>query len=217
MTRFNSQAVVDWHHKQGRKNLPWQPKFSVDGIKSEANPYHVWLSEIMLQQTQVSTVIPYFQRFIQTFPTVADLANAPEDDVLHLWTGLGYYARARNLHKAAKQVVKLHAGKLTLDTVSHLAYRDKKEIDLTTKEYSLLVFMMLNKNKVLTRSSITQNVWGNSLDKDSNVIDVYIKKLRQKIEKKGTKPTIQSVRGVGYRLRDNSALEEFTKSLKEND
>ena len=121
--------------------------------------------------------------------------------------------RRTQKHKSTK----LHAGKLTLDTVTHLAYRDNKEIDLTTKEYSLLVFLMLNKNKVLTRSSITQNVWGDSLDKDSNVIDVYIKKLREKIEKKGTKPTIQSIRGVGYRLRDNSALEEFTKSLKEDE
>ena len=113
--------------------------------------------------------------------------------------------RRTQKHKSTK----LHAGELTLDTVTHLAYRDNKEIELTTKEYSLLMFLMINKNKVLTRNSITQNVWGEDLDKDSNVIDVYIKKLRSKIEKKGARSTIQSIRSVGYRLRDDSALEEF--------
>lgn len=113
--------------------------------------------------------------------------------------------RRTQKHKSTK----LHAGEVTLDTVTHLAYRDNKEIELTTKEYSLLMFLMLHKNKVLTRNSITQNVWREDIDKDSNVIDVYIKKLRSKIEKKGTRPTIQSIRSVGYRLRDDSALEEF--------
>jgi A/G-specific adenine glycosylase len=91
---FHSR-VLDWFDDHGRKDLPWQR-----GI----NPYRVWLSEIMLQQTQVKTVIPYFERFMATFPDVEALAAAPEDEVLHLWTGLGYYARARNLHKAAKYV-----------------------------------------------------------------------------------------------------------------
>ena len=88
-------AVLDWFDRHGRKDLPWQ-----QGI----TPYRVWVSEIMLQQTQVKTVIPYFERFMATFPDVQALADAPEDAVLHLWTGLGYYARARNLHRAAKQV-----------------------------------------------------------------------------------------------------------------
>ncbi|VDY63265.1 A/G-specific adenine glycosylase [Shimwellia blattae] len=96
-----SRQVLDWYDKYGRKTLPWQ---------QEKTPYKVWLSEVMLQQTQVATVIPYFQRFMARFPTVTDLANAPLDEVLHLWTGLGYYARARNLHKAARQVVDLHHG-----------------------------------------------------------------------------------------------------------
>ena len=87
------EQVVSWYHKQGRKHLPWQ---------QEKTPYRVWISEIMLQQTQVATVIPYYQRFMESFPTIIDLANAAEDTVLHHWTGLGYYARARNLHKAAK-------------------------------------------------------------------------------------------------------------------
>ncbi len=87
------KQVVSWYHQQGRKHLPWQ---------QNKTPYRVWISEIMLQQTQVATVIPYYQRFMASFPTITDLANADEDTVLHHWTGLGYYARARNLHKAAK-------------------------------------------------------------------------------------------------------------------
>jgi A/G-specific adenine glycosylase len=84
---------VRWFHVQGRKHLPWQ---------QNKTPYRVWISEIMLQQTQVATVIPYYIRFMESFPTITALANADEDMVLHHWTGLGYYARARNLHKAAK-------------------------------------------------------------------------------------------------------------------
>lgn len=92
---------MNWYHKQGRKHLPWQ---------QNKTPYSVWISEIMLQQTQVATVIPYYQRFMESFPTITSLANADEDNVLHHWTGLGYYARARNLHKAAKTIVNEHNG-----------------------------------------------------------------------------------------------------------
>ena len=88
--------VLEWFDQHGRHDLPWQYNRS---------PYRVWLSEIMLQQTQVATVIPYFMRFTERFPAVTDLAAASEDDVLHLWTGLGYYARARNLHRTAQHVV----------------------------------------------------------------------------------------------------------------
>ena len=88
--------VLEWFDQHGRHDLPWQHNRS---------PYRVWLSEIMLQQTQVATVIPYFMRFTERFPAVTDLAAASEDDVLHLWTGLGYYARARNLHRTAQLVV----------------------------------------------------------------------------------------------------------------
>ena len=90
-----ARALLTWYEKFGRKNLPWQQNKTL---------YGVWLSEVMLQQTQVATVIPYFERFIATFPNSTALANAPLDEVLHLWTGLGYYARARNLHKAAQKV-----------------------------------------------------------------------------------------------------------------
>lgn len=88
-----SQKIIEWYHVHGRKTLPWQ---------LDKTPYRVWVSEIMLQQTQVATVIDYYQRFMAKFPTILDLANAPDDEVMHLWTGLGYYARARNLHKTAK-------------------------------------------------------------------------------------------------------------------
>ncbi len=94
-------AVLAWFDQHGRKDLPWQQNI---------NPYRVWLSEVMLQQTQVKTVIPYFERFTRRYPTVTELADAELDEVLHLWTGLGYYSRARNLHRSAQQVVQDHAG-----------------------------------------------------------------------------------------------------------
>lgn len=94
MSKF-SEKVLIWFDQHGRKDLPWQQNI---------NPYRVWVSEIMLQQTQVKTVIPYFERFMQSFPTVEKLAAASQDDVLKHWSGLGYYARGRNLHKAAQMV-----------------------------------------------------------------------------------------------------------------
>ena len=88
-----AQRLLHWFDQHGRKDLPWQ---------QDINPYRVWLSEIMLQQTQVSTVMPYYQRMSKAYPDVHALAGAPLDEVLHQWTGLGYYARARNLHKTAQ-------------------------------------------------------------------------------------------------------------------
>lgn len=93
--------VVAWQKTHGRNSLPWQ---------NTRDPYRVWLSEIMLQQTQVSTVLAYYARFLQRFPHVAELAAAQTDDVLGLWSGLGYYSRARNIHRCAQQVVALHGG-----------------------------------------------------------------------------------------------------------
>ena len=105
MTDF-AQALLDWYDQHGRKALPWH---------RERSPYQVWLSEIMLQQTQVNTVIPYFERFLGRFPDVESLARAPLDDVLQHWSGLGYYARARNLHKAAQTVMKDFGGRFPED------------------------------------------------------------------------------------------------------
>jgi A/G-specific adenine glycosylase len=106
-------ALLAWFDLHGRKNLPWQ---------QNPVPYRVWVSEVMLQQTQVATVIPYFERFMARFLTVQSLAEAPEDEVLHLWTGLGYYARARNLRKCAQVLVSKHGGEFpaTLDAVMAL-------------------------------------------------------------------------------------------------
>lgn len=106
--RHFARQVIDWAADHGRHDLPWQ---------HDRTRYRVWVSEIMLQQTQVATVIPYYQRFMQSFPDVATLADASIDDVLDHWSGLGYYARGRNLHRAAREVVDNHAGDMptTLD------------------------------------------------------------------------------------------------------
>jgi A/G-specific adenine glycosylase len=99
-------VLLRWWDRHGRKDLPWQ---------QDPSPYRVWVSEIMLQQTQVATVERYYDRFMEAFPSVAALANADTDHVLHLWSGLGYYARARNLHRAAGIVHSQFGGKLPKD------------------------------------------------------------------------------------------------------
>ena len=103
--RFAHQ-VISWHRTQGRKDLPWQ---------RDPTPYRVWVSEIMLQQTQVVTVIPYYEAFMARFPEVNQLADAELDEVLHLWSGLGYYARARNLHRAAGLIRDQYGGRFPTD------------------------------------------------------------------------------------------------------
>ncbi|MFP4905238.1 A/G-specific adenine glycosylase, partial [Paraburkholderia sp. BR14261] len=103
--------LIAWQREHGRHDLPWQ---------NTRDPYRIWLSEIMLQQTQVSTVIPYYTRFLERFPTVEALAAAPDDDVMALWAGLGYYSRARNLHRCAQVVADTHGGKFP-QTVEALA------------------------------------------------------------------------------------------------
>jgi len=108
-----ADRLLAWHLRHGRHDLPWQHR---------PTPYRVWVSEVMLQQTQVSTVIPYFKRFISRFPTVGALANADLEVVLGQWSGLGYYARARNLHRAARVVRDEHRGRLprTADALRRL-------------------------------------------------------------------------------------------------
>lgn len=105
-----SNQLLNWFDRHGRKDLPWQ---------QQPSPYHVWLSEIMLQQTQVSTVINYYQRFTEQFPDIFTLAEASIDRVLALWTGLGYYARARNLHKTAQIIVENYNGEMP-DSIEQL-------------------------------------------------------------------------------------------------
>ncbi|MEQ1814686.1 MAG: A/G-specific adenine glycosylase [Candidatus Nitrotoga sp.] len=99
MSNFATR-IIHWHHQHGRHHLPWQG----------ADAYRVWLSEIMLQQTQVATVIPYYQRFVDRFPNLRDIAQASEEEVLEYWSGLGYYSRGRNLHRAAQQIMRQHGG-----------------------------------------------------------------------------------------------------------
>ena len=109
-----SERVLNWFDQHGRKDLPWQHPIT---------PYRVWISEIMLQQTQVATVIPYYEKFMASFPTLESLACAPIDNVLKHWSGLGYYARARNLHKAAQQIRDNHGSNFpdTLEAVTALS------------------------------------------------------------------------------------------------
>ena len=107
-----TEPVLDWYQQHGRKHLPWQMNIT---------PYRVWVSEIMLQQTQVTTVIPYYQRFLKRFPDIASLANATIDEVLQLWQGLGYYARARNLHRAAEIIRDDFQGRFPQELVQVMA------------------------------------------------------------------------------------------------
>ena len=101
-----SSRLIRWHRDHGRHNLPWQ---------NTRDPYRVWLSEIMLQQTQVATVIPYYEKFLARFPTLEALAAAPVEAVMGLWSGLGYYARARNLHACARAILREHGGEFSHD------------------------------------------------------------------------------------------------------
>ena len=112
MTDFSSRLIC-WQQQHGRHDLPWQ---------NTRDPYRIWLSEIMLQQTQVTTVIPYYARFLGRFPDIPTLAQAPIDAVLEHWAGLGYYARARNLHRCAQTLLAEHHGKFpeTADEIAQL-------------------------------------------------------------------------------------------------
>lgn len=107
-----ARTLLAWFDDHGRKDLPWQ---------QDRNPYRVWVSEIMLQQTQVATVIPYFERFMAAYPELPALAGADLDDVLAHWSGLGYYSRARNLHRAAQQIMEQHEGRFPNDLEAVIA------------------------------------------------------------------------------------------------
>ncbi|MHC5226215.1 A/G-specific adenine glycosylase [Ignatzschineria sp. LJL83] len=146
------EKLLEWFEREGRHDLPWKPqaKFS-----EKINLYRIWISEIMLQQTQVVTVIPYFERFMEAFPTPEDLASAPEEAVLKLWQGLGYYSRARNLHTACQQLVTEFNGEIPPDFD---AIRSLKGIGDTTANAILaqgfnLPFAILDGNvrRVLSR------------------------------------------------------------------
>lgn len=111
-TSPHSARLLAWYQQHGRHDLPWQ---------GTQDPYRVWLSEVMLQQTQVATVIPYYQRFLARFASLDALAAAPVEEVMALWSGLGYYARARNLHASARRIMQEHAGRFPADVAAILA------------------------------------------------------------------------------------------------
>ncbi|MBS1138411.1 MAG: mutY [Proteobacteria bacterium] len=112
-----ARVLIDWQRVHGRRDLPWQ-----DWSRQRRDPYRIWLAEIMLQQTRVATVAPYYERFLARFPDVAALAAAPVGDVMTLWSGLGYYARARNLHQCARRIVEEHGGVFPrkVEAIAHL-------------------------------------------------------------------------------------------------
>ena len=158
------QSLLKWFVQNGRHDLPWQGEF---------DPYHVWLSEIMLQQTQVKTVIPYFLNFIDAFPSISDLAQANQDEVMKHWAGLGYYARARNLHKAAQHICQKYdaiipsnaqdllslpgVGQSTAHAILSIAFNQATPIlDGNVKRVFARLFAI---DEVLSGAKIEQKLW----------------------------------------------------------
>ncbi len=135
-----SALILNWFKKHGRHDLPWQ---------HNTTPYRVWISEIMLQQTQVATVIPYYQQFMKSFPTLKSLSDAKIDNVLSHWSGLGYYARARNLHKAAKIIQEQYSG-IFPDTVEKIA--ELPGIGLSTA--GAILSLSMNKRAVILDGNV---------------------------------------------------------------
>ncbi len=186
------------------------------------NPFDAILLDVMLPGKDGFTVLKELRDAGVSTPIMMLTARGTtEDRVAGLDMGADDYlakpfsfeelaARLRSIlrRSSPEKSTKLRCGDLVLDTVSHLAYRFGKEIELTTKEYALLEYLMRNKNRILSRSTITQHVWKHNFDPESNIIDVYIKRLRSKIENNESRTLIQSIRGVGYRMREIPMEEE---------
>ena len=164
-----------------------------------------------LRDAGVSTPIIMLTARGSTEDRVAGLDFGADDYIAKPFSFEELAARLRSIlrRSSPEKSTKLKCGDLVLDTVSHLAFRFGREIELTTKEYALLEYLMRNKNRILSRSTITQHVWKHNFDPESNIIDVYIKRLRTKIEKDDSKPLIQSIRSVGYRMRETPPNEVF--------
>jgi DNA-binding response OmpR family regulator len=195
------------------------------------NHYDAIVLDVMLPKMDGHDVLTELRHAGNATPVIMLSArSATEDRVAGLDLGADDYlpkpfhfeelaARLRSIlrRSSSEKTTKLQCGPVTLDMVSHLAYRDEVEIELTTKEYALLEFLMRHKNRIVSRSMIMQHVWKHSFDPESNIIDVYIKRLRTKIERDGAQQLIQSIRGVGYRLREHAPGEPADDADVETD
>ncbi len=184
------------------------------------NHFDAILLDVMLPGKDGFTILKELRDAGVSIPVLMLTARSTTDDrVVGLDLGADDYlpkpfsfeelaARLRSILRRSSpdKSTKLKCGDLLLDTISHLAFRQGKEIELTTKEYALLEYLMRNKNRILSRSTITQHVWKHNFDPESNIIDVYVKRLRSKIDKDETMQLIQSIRGVGYRMREAGEL-----------
>ncbi len=207
--------------KHGLEEERYIVETASDGITglemSMNNQFDAILLDVMLPGKDGFTILKELRDVGVSTPILMLTARGTTEDRVHgLDLGADDYlpkpfsfeelaARLRSILRRStpEKSTKLRCGDLMLDTVSHLAYRFGKEIELTTKEYALLEYLIRNKNRILSRSTITQHVWKHNFDPESNIIDVYVKRLRTKIEREdGSKPLVQSIRGVGYRMRD---------------
>jgi DNA-binding response OmpR family regulator len=207
--------------KNGLEEERYLVETAMDGVtgleKAMNNEFDAILLDVMLPGKDGFTVLRELREVgIATPVLMLTARGTTEDRVQGLDLGADDYlskpfsfeelaARLRSIlrRSSPEKTTKLKCSDMILDTVSHVAYRFNKEIELTTKEYALIEYLIKNKNRILSRSTITQHVWKHNFDPESNIIDVYIKRLRAKIEREdGTKPLIQSIRGVGYRMRD---------------
>lgn len=207
--------------KHGLEEEKYIVEVANDGIKglelAMNNHYDAILLDVMLPGKDGFTILRELRNAGISIPIMMLTARgATEDRVMGLDLGADDYlpkpfsfeelaARLRSIlrRSSPEKSTKLQCGDLILDTVTHFAYRGGKEIELTTKEFALLEYLMRNKNRIVSRSNILQHVWKHSFDPESNIIDVYIKRLREKIEIDPNSPQlIQSIRGVGYRIRE---------------
>jgi DNA-binding response OmpR family regulator len=206
--------------KHGLEEERYIVEIATDGLigfeMAMNNPFDAILLDLTLPGKDGLTILKELRDAgVSTPILILTARGGTEDRVLGLDLGADDYlpkpfefeelaARVRSLLRRSSpdKTTKLKCGDLMLDTISHLAFRQGKEIELTTKEYALLEYLMRNRNRILSRSTITQHVWKHNFDPESNIIDVYIKRLRAKIEQDESKPLIQSIRGVGYRMRE---------------
>jgi DNA-binding response OmpR family regulator len=212
--------------KHGLEEERYIVETAADGVSgleiAMNNPFDAIVLDVMLPGMDGFTILKELRNVGIVTPVVMLTARGGlEDKVTGLDLGADDYipkpfhfeelaARLRSILRRSSpdKSTKLRCGDLILDTVSHLAYRFGDEIELTTKEYALLEYLIKNKNKILSRSNITQHVWKHNFDPESNIIDVYVKRLRAKIDRDDSRPLIQSIRGVGYRMRETPAQVE---------